>query len=105
MCGRFTLRSSARSLAQAFDVPEVPDLFARYNIAPTQPVPAVRRRAGQPGRQLVSLRWGLIPSWADDIKIGSRMINARSESAADRPAFRTAFRQRRCLIVADGFYE
>lgn len=105
MCGRFTLRTSAKKVAKAFDVPEVPELFPRFNIAPTQPVAVVRRAADRPERELASLRWGLIPSWSEDAKTGARMINARSETAADLPAFRNAFRRRRCLIVADGFYE
>lgn len=105
MCGRFTLRTSAKKVAKAFDVAEVPELFPRFNIAPTQPVAVVRRWATRPGRELAPLRWGLIPSWAEDAKAGARMINARSETAATLPAFRNAFRQRRCLIVADGFYE
>jgi len=77
---------------------------ARYNIAPTQDVAVVRQRSGE-GRELSLLHWGLIPSWADDPAIGNRMINARSESLATKPAFRDAFRRRRCLVVADGFYE
>lgn len=105
MCGRFTLKSSGKAVAKAFALAETPDMFARYNIAPTQPVLAVREAHGRSGREAVSLRWGLIPPWAEDIKVGSRMINARSESAADKPAFRAAFRERRCLVVADGFYE
>lgn len=83
----------------------VPELPPRYNVAPTQPVAAVRRAAGEARRELVMLRWGLVPFWADDLKIGAKHINARSESAADKPAFRAAFRERRCLIVADGFFE
>ncbi|MBI3462160.1 MAG: SOS response-associated peptidase [Planctomycetes bacterium] len=100
MCGRFTLRTSARDVAEEFGLIEVPDLFPRYNIAPTQPVPVVRKP-----RQLDFLRWGLIPPWADDPKIGSRMINARAETVATTPAFRRAFQTRRCLVIADGFYE
>ncbi len=103
MCGRFTLRTPAHALAEAFGVPERPNLAPRYNIAPTQAVAAVRRADG--GRELVMLRWGLIPAWAKDAVIGNRMINARAETVADKPAFRAAFRHRRCLIAADGFYE
>ena len=103
MCGRFTLRTSAEQIARAMDV-AVPELAARYNIAPTQPVGAVRLGDGGQ-RQWVMLRWGLVPSWADDPKIGNRMINARAETVASKPAFRSAFAKRRCLIVADGFYE
>src|SRR5687767_9979777 len=105
MCGRFTFRPSAKAVAELFELMEVPELPPRYNIAPTQPVAAVRRVAGQPRRELALLRWGLVPPWADDLKIGAKHINARAESAASKPAFRSAFRQRRCLIVADGFYE
>jgi putative SOS response-associated peptidase YedK len=76
---------------------------AAYNVAPTQKVAAVRLPDSR--RELVSLRWGLIPSWAEDPKIGSRLINARAETAADKPSFRAAFRTRRCLLPADGFYE
>jgi putative SOS response-associated peptidase YedK len=86
-------------------------LPARYNVAPTQDVPVVRVSGDSEGpeadggRHLVQLRWGLVPFWADDASIGAKMINARAESAADKPAFRAAFRRRRCLVVADGFYE
>ncbi len=75
----------------------------RFNIAPTQQILAIRGGAG--GRELVSFRWGLIPSWAKDPSIGSRMINARGETVAEKPSFRTAFRRRRCLVLADGYYE
>jgi putative SOS response-associated peptidase YedK len=77
----------------------------RYNIAPTQPVAAVRASSGANSREMALLRWGLIPFWAKNINMGARMINARSETVADKPAFRAAFRRRRCLVVADGFYE
>jgi len=100
VCGRFTLRTSPRDVAQEFGLTELPELFPRYNIAPTQPAPAVRAP-----RQLEFLRWGLIPAWAEDPSIGSRMINARAEGIATKPAFRRAFQSRRCLIVGDGFYE
>ena len=105
MCGRFTLRTPAHRLAEAFGVRELPNLAPRYNIAPTQDVAAVRRGAGGGPRELVFLRWGLIPSWAKDASIGNRMINARAETVAEKPAFRAAFRHRRCLVAADGFYE
>jgi len=86
---------------------EVPELPPRYNIAPSQPVAVVRRRpqSGDDQRQLVLMRWGLIPSWATDPAIGNRLANARSESVLEKPAFRAAMRRRRCLIPADGFYE
>jgi putative SOS response-associated peptidase YedK len=103
MCGRFVLTSSGQELAEAFGVP-APDLFTpRYNIAPTQEVFAVR--AGESGRELARLRWGLVPSWSKDAKGGGRLINARAETADQMPSFRSAFKRRRCLIAADGFYE
>jgi putative SOS response-associated peptidase YedK len=112
MCGRFTLRTPASAIAEQFSLLEVPDLQPRFNIAPSQPVAVVRvdplAKETTPQalkRQLVFLHWGLVPSWADDPKIGNRMINARAETAADKPSFRAAMRRRRCLIVADGFYE
>lgn len=105
MCGRFTLITPAETIAEQFQLPEVSSLSPRYNIAPTQPVAAVRRSPGNGGRELTMLHWGLIPFWAKDPKIGARMINARSETAAEKPAFRAAFRRRRCLVPADGFYE
>ena len=105
MCGRFTLRTSGKAVADFFGLPEIPDLPARFNIAPTQPVPAVRVSQDSEVREFALLRWGLIPGWADDPSIGNRMINARADTVASKPAFRKAFRQRRCLIVADGFYE
>lgn len=103
MCGRFTLRVSPAELAEFFQLFREPPLQPRYNIAPTQPIAAVR--SGDGGRVLSMLNWGLIPSWAKDRAMGSRMINARCESVATKPAFRGAFRRRRCLIPADGFYE
>jgi putative SOS response-associated peptidase YedK len=111
MCGRFTLTDPDQDLTVQFNLPEIPDLKPRYNIAPTQPVAAVRvaedavSADGGVARELVQLRWGLIPFWAKDPAIGARMINARSETAAEKPAFRAAFRRRRCLVIADGFYE
>ena len=105
MCGRFTLTNPDQDLALQFDLPEIPDLQPRYNIAPTQPVAAVRVAPESAVRELALLHWGLIPFWAKDPKIGSRMINARSETAAEKPSFRAAFRRRRCLVAADGFYE
>ncbi len=105
MCGRFSLATPAQQVAEHFGLTEVPALSPRYNIAPTQSVAIVRRadRRGVP--TLEFRRWGLIPSWAKDPGIGSRMINARVETAAEKPAFRAAFRRRRCLVPADGFYE
>ena len=103
MCGRFTQATEGEIIARVFDLAESPVLSPRYNIAPTQAVAVVRAREG--GRRLDALRWGLVPSWAKDRTIGDRMINARAETLAEKPAFRSAFRARRCLIVADGFYE
>ena len=141
MCGRFTLRASASVIAEQFALFELPPFTARFNIAPSQPVPVIRLQpeqresqrgcektgtgsvptrtshveiasgtvpvpiCSQPQRELVWLQWGLIPSWAESPALGSRLINARAESAAEKPAFRTALRRRRCLVVADGFYE
>jgi putative SOS response-associated peptidase YedK len=106
MCGRFTLRTPASAIAEQFSLLEVPDLQPRFNIAPSQPVAVVRTDPQQANqRQFVFLHWGLVPSWAEDPKIGNRMINARAETAADKPSYRAAIRRRRCLIVADGFYE
>jgi putative SOS response-associated peptidase YedK len=101
MCGRFLLFSDASTLAGLFDLAGFPELAPRYNIAPTQPVAAVR--SGAAGRECVQLRWGLVPSWSRDLK--QAPINARSETAADKPLFRAALRRRRCLIPANGFYE
>ncbi len=105
MCGRFSLATPAEQVAEHFGLTEVPALSPRYNIAPSQSVAVVRRP--DPGEVpiLEFRRWGLIPSWAKDPGIGSRMINARVETAAEKPAFRAAFRRRRCLVPADGFYE
>ena len=105
MCGRFTLFDTAASLAEEFGVEEVPTLSPRYNIAPSQAVAAVRNPRGGSARSAGLLHWGLIPSWAKDPSIGNRMINARAETAAVKPAFRSAIRSRRCLVPADGFYE
>ncbi len=102
-----TLRVAASVIAEQFSLFEVPLLKPRFNIAPTQAVPVVRMTPQQPEpqRQFVFLHWGLVPSWAKDPDIGNRLINARAETAAEKPSFRTALRRRRCLIVADGFYE
>lgn len=105
MCGRYSQTQSAETIAGAFQLEAIPDLTPRYNIAPTQKVSVVLAAPEQPGRQHDLLRWGLIPSWARDITMGSRLINARAETVAEKPSFRAAFKRRRCLIVADGFYE
>ncbi len=103
MCGRFTLTTSPEQLRAAFYGLSVPDqVQPRYNIAPTQPVAVV---ANDDKFQMDFFIWGLIPSWAKDPAIGSRMINARAETLAEKPSFRAAFRRRRCLVLADGFYE
>ncbi len=108
MCGRFAFWTTRRRLKEEFDLPvpeeALPELPARYNIAPGTDIAAIRKRPESP-RELSMLRWGLIPSWARDKKTGYRMINARAESVMKRPAFRNAFRYRRCLIPASGFYE
>lgn len=104
MCGRFTL-SQPEALAQTFGVEKVADLVAQYNIAPTQMVAAVLPNSKSLSRQFQQLRWGLIPSWAKDPSMGAKLINARAETVAEKRSFRSAFKRRRCLIVADGFYE
>ncbi|MFW6078200.1 MAG: SOS response-associated peptidase [Gemmatimonadota bacterium] len=104
MCGRFSLATPRDVLIEAFGAPEFAfDYRPRYNIAPTQPVAALVR--DDAGARIGPLRWGLIPHWADDPSIGNRMINARAETVHRKPSFRSAFRRRRCLILADGFYE
>ncbi len=105
MCGRFTLKTPAGRLAEAFGGASANYPEARYNLAPNQAVATVRAGPGGSTREAVMARWGLIPSWAKDPAIGNRMINARAESLADRSSFRAAFRRRRCLVPADGFYE
>ncbi len=103
MCGRYTLTKDHQELEGRFDFKASSfDWVPRYNIAPGQPVPAV---ISNRERHAELLHWGLIPFWAKDRKIGNRMINARAETVADRPSFRRAFRHRRCLVLADGFYE
>ncbi|MDQ1593271.1 MAG: hypothetical protein QOG71_3898 [Pyrinomonadaceae bacterium] len=103
MCGRFALKTPAKKLAAAFQVEEVPAVEARYNIAPTQEILAVQQ--GLDGREAKWLKWGLVPSWAKDAAMGARLINARSETVTEKPSFREAFKKRRCVIPADGFYE
>ncbi len=105
MCGRFSQGTPADILAQLFQLADIPSWTPRYNIAPTQLVPTVVVTSEHPSRQFRAWRWGLIPSWAKDPSIGSRMINAQAETASTKPAFRAAFRRRRCLMLADGFYE
>jgi putative SOS response-associated peptidase YedK len=113
MCGRFTLSQPVEAIASIFQLKEVPNLEPRYNIAPTQLVPTVLQTFTQSDaggkdkvlRQFQLLRWGLIPSWAKDPAMGAKLINARAETVAEKPSFRSAFRHRRCLVIADGFYE
>ncbi len=104
MCGRFAFYSPTEATAALFGVSKVPEVKPRYNIAPTQSIAAVRVGADD-SRELALLRWGLIPFWAKDPSIGNRMINARAETVAEKPSFRAAYRKRRCLVLADGFYE
>ena len=103
MCGRFYLDVVGDELARVFELPVVPDLMPRFNIAPSQSVGAVR--FGNQGREWVNLHWGLIPFWAKDKKFGYRTINGRAETVDSKPAFRAAFKSRRCIIPASGFYE
>jgi len=103
MCGRFTLTLDPGELQELLDLgPFVHIVKPRYNIAPSQPIPIVKDAEK---RSVELYRWGLVPFWADDPKIGYRMINARSETAHEKPSFRAAFKYRRCLILADGFFE
>jgi putative SOS response-associated peptidase YedK len=103
MCGRFTQRTDRKTLLKSFEVAEMPHLEPRYNISPTQEVLALHEPGD--GREATFFKWGLVPSWAKDASMGSRLINARSETVAEKPAFRQAFKQRRCIIPTDGFYE
>jgi len=105
MCGRYLLLSPAEAMRRLFSLSGLlPNFPARFNVAPTDTMPVVRAAAGEE-RELALLRWGLVPPWAPDLAAGSRMINARGESVATKPAFREAFAQRRCLVPADGYYE
>ena len=104
MCGRYAFFSPAEAVKRTFALDLLPALAPRYNIAPTQSVPAVRV-AEEGRRTLVMLHWGLVPHWAKERAIGNRMINARCETLAEKPAYRDAFRRRRCLVLADGWYE
>lgn len=110
MCGRYASSRPPELIAEKFDVAEVKteSLKENFNVAPTTKVYAVLERStdeDEVQRQLRALRWGLVPSWAKDVKIGNRMINARAESVAEKPAYRRALAKRRCLIPADGYYE
>ena len=104
MCGRYALNSTPQKLARRFGAAPPPGLQPRYNVAPSQNVPIVRR--GGDGRRFALVRWGLVPSWAKDIHFGGySTINARADTVAGKPAYRSAFRHRRAIIPADGFYE
>ncbi len=109
MCGRFTLALSPGDIAALLrmnqELDAEFDLAPRHNISPSQPILAAIQPTGQGSPQPALLQWGLVPSWAQDPSSGNRMINARSETVTQKPAFRDAFRSRRCLIPADGFYE
>ena len=105
MCGRFTRKENFQQLAKLLGVRTLPQLPPRYNIAPSQLVACVRVNPESLENECVSLKWGLVPSWANDPSIGQKMINARAETVSEKPSFRKAFQQRRCLILADGFYE
>jgi putative SOS response-associated peptidase YedK len=106
MCGRYLLKSAESELRPIFRFIEHPNIAPRYNIAPTQPAPVVRERREPKGeRTIQALRWGLVPPWADDVKSGAPLINARAESLLEKRAFAAAFRRRRCLVPADGYYQ
>jgi putative SOS response-associated peptidase YedK len=106
MCGRYRLSRRKQLVEEYFDTAsDEPEWAPRYNIAPTQPVPVIRQNPNEPRRELSLMRWGLIPSWAKGSSGSAMMINARSETAATKPAFRDPLTSRRCLIPADGFYE
>lgn len=107
MCGRFALKAPPAEIMRHFGVDAVPELAPRFNIAPTQQILIIRHPWQQPEARLeaVQVKWGLLPSWAKDESMAEKLINARAESVAEKPAFRSAFRRARCLIPADGFYE
>ena len=106
MCGRFALYVTLEELADLFDLPDLPaQLAPRYNIAPTQPVGVVRLNPQTHTREWALTHWGLIPSWSKDPSAGARMINARAETVEEKPSFRAAFKRRRCIVPASGFYE
>ena len=105
MCGRFVLKAPFSELVRLYNITNNLNLEPRYNIPPTEDIAVVRPDPGGTGRRLDMLRWGLVPYWARDIKIGFSLINAKAETVAEKPAFRDAFKERRCIIPADGFYE
>ena len=103
VCGRYVVKTQIKTIAKMHRVFDAPLFEPRYNVAPTQTVPIVR--AKDAGRESALVRWGLIPAWARDTKIGYRLINARADTVASKPSFRSAFKRRRCLVPADGFYD
>jgi putative SOS response-associated peptidase YedK len=105
MCGRFTLTQSPQQVAKAFGLSDVPSFPPRYNIAPTQPVGVIMQDRDSKKREFRLMVWGLIPAWVKDPSTFANLINARAETIAEKPSFRTAYKYRRCLIPADGFYE
>ena len=105
MCGRFALGLPPKSLAEYFQLDTAPEITPRYNVAPSQSVATIEIDREKGGRALKMKRWGLVPFWAKDNTIGARLINARAETAPEKPSFRSAFKHRRCLIPASGFYE
>jgi len=104
MCGRYSITTAPEAMRRLFDVDTALNLEPRWNMAPTQAAPVIKLMDGG-RRALAMMRWGLVPSWAKDIDIGARMINARSETVTEKPTFRGAYRYRRCVVPADGFYE
>jgi putative SOS response-associated peptidase YedK len=105
MCSRYFLDADGNIIAYTFRVPENDAVRKRYNIAPTQAAPVIRRTKEGDGCEIAMLRWGLVPFWAKDLAAGNKMINARSEGIEEKPAFRQAFQKRRCIVPATGFYE
>ena len=106
MCGRYRLSRRKQIIEEHFDTAPWDDEWSpRYNLAPTQPVPVIRQQPKEPIRQVSTMRWGLVPHWTKDASVAASTINARSETAATKPAFRDPLKLRRCLIPADGFYE
>ena len=105
MCGRFTRKENMQHLAELLGLKALPPLPPRYNIAPSQWVACVRTNPETRQRECKELQWGLVPSWAKDASIGNKLINARGETVAEKPAFRNALKHQRCLVLADGFYE
>ncbi len=104
MCGRLIQMTAGEALVERFELPAIPAVTPRYNLAPSQPV-GVIRMAAEGQREWVALRWGLVPAWSPEPRTAYSTFNARAETVADKPTYRHAFRRRRCLIPADGFYE